>query len=106
MQIIVDLDGTLCQEMRQFSRCLAKAKPEAVKTINALYDEGNTIIIYTARTWAEYEMTIDWLKNNNVKYNQLFMGKPIGDVWLDDRAMPVENNWENIYNKLSKKKNG
>lgn len=59
MQIIIDMDGTICTEMRQFSRCLAKPKADAVKTINELYEAGHTIIIYSARTWVEYEMTVD-----------------------------------------------
>ncbi len=102
MQIIIDLDGTICREMRQFSRCLAEPWPNAVETVNKLYDAGNTIIIYSARTWVEYEMTVDWLKRHGVKYHQLFMGKPIGDVWIDDRAITCNNNWEEIANKLLK----
>jgi len=31
MQIIIDLDGTICQEMRTYSRCLAEPKPNAVE---------------------------------------------------------------------------
>lgn len=100
MQIIIDLDGTICTEMRQFSRCLAEPKENAIEVVNALYEAGNTIIIYSARTWAEYEMTVDWLKKNGVKYHQLFMGKPVGDVWIDDRAITANNNWKEIGDKL------
>lgn len=102
MQIIIDLDGTICHEMRQFSRCLAEPWPDAVETVNKLYDAGHTIIIYSARTWVEYEMTVDWLKRHGVKYHQLFMGKPIGDVWIDDRAITCNNNWKEIEQKLLK----
>lgn len=100
MQIIIDLDGTICQEMRQFSRCLANPIPDAVDTVNKLYDAGNIIIIYSARTWAEYEMTVDWLRKHGLKYHQLFMGKPVGDVWIDDRAITANNNWKDIEQKL------
>lgn len=103
MQIIIDLDGTICREMRQFSRCLAEPWPDAIDTVNKLYDAGNTIIIYTARTWAEYEMTVDWLGKHGIKYHQLFMGKPVGDVWIDDRAITANNNWKEIEQKLLKK---
>ena len=104
MQIIIDMDGTICTEMRQFSRCLAEPKANAVATINELYDAGNTIIIYSARTWVEYEMTVDWLKRNGIKYHQLFMGKPIGDVWIDDRAITAKDNWKEISEQLMNKK--
>lgn len=101
MQLIIDIDGTICEEMRQFSRCLAKPKEGAIEAINALYDAGNTILLYSARTWVEYEMTIDWLKRYNVKFHQLFMGKPVGDYWIDDRAInPKYECWADIKEKL------
>jgi hypothetical protein len=81
---------------------LATPRAGAVESVNKLYDEGNTIIIYSARTWMEYEMTVDWLKKNNVKYHQLMMGKPIGDVWIDDRALQF-GDWESMMNQLAAK---
>lgn len=97
------MDGTICTEMRQFSRCLAVPKDGAIETVNKLYDAGNIIIIYSSRTWVEYEMTVDWLRKYGVKYHQLFMGKPIGDVWIDDRAITCKDNWDEIASKLLKK---
>lgn len=102
MQIVIDMDGTICAEMRQFSRCLAEPKAGAIEVINKLYDAGNTIIIYSARTWMEYEMTVDWLNRYGIKYHQLFMGKPIGDVWIDDRAITAKDNWKEIGKQLLK----
>ena len=89
--------------MRQFSRCLAKPKDGAIETVNKLYDAGNIIIIYSSRTWVEYEMTVDWLQKNGVRYHQLFMGKPVGDVWIDDRAITCKDNWQEIQDRLLKK---
>ena len=97
------MDGTICTEERQFSRCLAKPLEGAVEAINSLYEAGHIIIIYSARTWAEYEMTNDWLQRNGVKFHQLFMGKPVGDVWIDDRAITCKNNWADILKKLQQK---
>jgi len=101
MQIIIDLDGTICTEEKSFSRSLAKPISGAVESVNKLYEEGHTIIIYSGRTWMEYEMTVDWLKKNQVKFHQLMMGKPIGDVWIDDRAIPFTN-WNETVAQLSK----
>lgn len=103
MQIIIDLDGTICTEEKTYSRSLAKPKEGAIKSINELYDEGHTIVIYSARTWMEFEMTTAWLKENKVKYHQLVLGKPIGDVWIDDRAIQFDN-WDNVINKLKNKR--
>ncbi len=103
MQLIIDMDGTICTEERQFSRSMAKPLEGAVESINKLYDEGNTIIIYSARTWMEYEMTMDWLTKYGVKFHQLILGKPIGDVWIDDRAITY-NGWDNVNEVLDQKK--
>ena len=106
MQIIIDMDGTICSEERTYSRCLAKPKKNAKETINSLYEQGHTIIIYSARTWVEYEMTVDWLKRYGIKYHQLIMGKPIGDIWIDDRAFQFEDNWDVIGKFLEEKIHG
>ena len=104
MQIIIDMDGTICTEDRTYSGGLAVTKLHAVESINALYDEGHTIIIYSARTWMEFEMTTAWLKEHKVKYHQLIMGKPIGDVWIDDRALQFKDNWQEIIKDLKNRK--
>ena len=65
MQIIIDLDGTICTEEKQFSRSMAKPFEGAVETINMLYEKGIIIIIYSSRSWQEYEMTQDWLIKNS-----------------------------------------
>ena len=102
MQLIIDLDGTICTEEKTYSRSLAKANKGAVKSINSLYDQGHTIIIYSARTWMEFEMTTAWLQTNKIKYHQLVLGKPVGDVWIDDRAINFES-WDNVMEKLKAK---
>jgi len=96
--IIIDIDGTICDEVPTFQKSMAKAKPNAVKNINKLY-KYNTIVLYTARSWAEYKMTESWLKTNKIKYNLLICGKPIYDIWIDDRAIQFEN-WDKILTKL------
>lgn len=101
MQIIIDLDGTICTEEKTYSRSLAKPLEGAVENINKLYETGNIIIIYSARTWMEFEMTTDWLNKYGIKYHQLVLGKPIGDVWIDDRAINF-NGWKNVETILKK----
>ena len=99
MQLVIDLDGTICTEERQFSRALAQPLPGAVEAINHLKKKGHTVIIYSARTWAEYELTIDWLERYGVVYDQLVLGKPQGDFWIDDRAL-THVDWESTLEKL------
>ena len=99
MQIIIDLDGTICTEEKTFSRSLAKPKKDAVESIKNLKDQGHTIIIYTARSWNEYEMTINWLNGHEIPYDQVMLGKPIGDYWIDDRSLRFTT-WKEILNQI------
>jgi histidinol phosphatase-like enzyme len=88
MKIFVfDLDGTICSEKPTFEKSLAEPIYGIITKINKLFDEGNHIIIYSARGWQEYNMTKYWLDSNSVKYHQLICGKPIYDYWIDDRSI-------------------
>ena len=100
MQLIIDLDGTICTEEKTFSRNLAKPNKDAKESLEKLKNMGYTIIIYTARSWNEYEMTIDWLKKNIIPFDQLIMGKPTGDYWIDDRAIKYSS-WKDVINQLN-----
>jgi len=86
MKFVFDLDGTICTEKPTFERSLALPVYTIISYINRLYNRGDTIIIYTARGWQEYEMTAKWLKDNNVNYHILMMGKVHYDYWVDDRS--------------------
>ncbi len=99
MQIIIDIDGTICTEERQFSRSLAIPIPGAVESIKHLKSLGHTIIIYSSRTWAEYDMTFDWLKKHDIVFDQLILGKPQGDFWIDDRAIEFTD-WQKTLSKI------
>ena len=97
--IIIDLDGTICSEEKTFSRALAIPKKGAAETIKKLKNKGYNIIIYTARSWTEYEITKNWLNKNKINFDELFMGKPIGEYWIDDRAIKF-NNWDSVSKKI------
>ena len=86
LTIVCDLDGVLCTEEKTYSRSLALPIREEITTLNQLYSQGHTIVIFTARGWAEYEMTKDWLVRNGVMYSTLICGKPIADILIDDRS--------------------
>jgi uncharacterized HAD superfamily protein len=95
MKIVVDLDGTICEEMPTFEKALAKPKKRAIRYLNSLSKKGHFIIIYTARGWAEYNMTYSWLNEHSIPFDVLMMGKPIYDIWIDDRAIKFTS-WDNI----------
>tara|TARA_R100001230_G_C5620805_1_gene130352 strand:+ start:61 stop:279 length:219 start_codon:yes stop_codon:yes gene_type:complete len=64
----VDIDGTICtQENKNDTLDYDKAKPrpEQIQKINKLYDDGHTIVYWTARGTVT---GIDW---NDLTENQL-----------------------------------
>lgn len=91
LRYVFDLDGTICEERPVFEKSMAKPSYDVIKSINALHDNGRFIIIYTARGWPEYAMTERWLKDQNIKYDLLMCGKPVYDVWVDDRAININD---------------
>ena len=100
MTYVFDIDGTVCTNTNGKNDYL-DAEPflERIEKINKLYDEGNIIIFQTARGMGRnsldarksnnqfYKFTYDQLIGWGVKFHDLFLGKPNGDFFIDDRAI-------------------
>ena len=92
-KIFVDVDGVLCTQETIYSR--AKPIYENIAKINKLYDDGHIIIIWTARgsttgiDWGA--VTEEQLHKWGVHFHELRMGKPAYDVFIDDRAINIED---------------
>ena len=93
------MDGVICTEEKTFSRSLAVPLPGAVESLLDFKRLGHTIVIFTARSWNEYEMTEDWLNKYAVPFDRLICGKPIGDLVIDDRAIAFTN-WKEVKDKV------
>lgn len=86
----VDLDGTLCTNtFGDYEKALPLYG--AISKVNSMYEQGNTIKIFTARgsgsgkDWRQ--VTEAQLKEWKVQYHQLILGKPEADFYIDDRAI-------------------
>jgi len=94
MIIYVDIDETICktQSDRDYSNSLPLH--DRIERINKLYDEGNTIVYWTARgteTGLDWkEVTENQFKEWGVKYHELKFGKPFYDLFIDDRNINSE----------------
>jgi len=113
---MIDLDGVICELKRDPSESYGDLAPvKGVKDkIKQLRKNGHYIIISTARNMQTYEsnigkimknvgkITLDWLENNDIEYDEIYFGKPNAHVYIDDRALRFET-WEAINEKILKK---
>ena len=98
MIYVFDIDNTMCETVNSDYKNSIPIK-ERIDSINELYENGHTIIFNTARGMGRtrdnillvYEMFFEMTKNQldswGVKYDKLFMGKPSGDIYVDDKGI-------------------
>lgn len=108
MRIVIDLDGTICY-LKRTDQSYADVQPipGAAERIRELRAAGHYIIIQTARNMATCEsnlgkvmknvgkVTLDWLTEHNIEYDEIYFGKPNGHVYIDDRAYRFTS-WEQV----------
>lgn len=111
MRIVIDLDGTICPIKKNGETYDSlPILPGAVERINELKCAGHYIIIQTARNMATQEsnlgkvmknvgkITLDWLERNEIEYDEIYFGKPNGQIYIDDRALRFLG-WDSITQK-------
>lgn len=89
MKLIVDIDGTICQNTHGDYE---GATPflDRIEHLNGLMDSGHEVHYWTARgsvsgkDWTD--LTRLQLQQWGVKYSSLRLGKPAYDIWVDDKA--------------------
>ena len=93
MIYIVDIDQTICRTpMIEGKHHYDISLPiyHRIEAINKLFDQGHTIIYWTARgsgsgiDWTE--LTNKQLNDWGCKFHEVRLGKPSYDVWIDDKA--------------------
>ncbi|MBN3535093.1 HAD hydrolase family protein [Mycoplasma procyoni] len=114
MRIVIDLDGTICEikkENQSYSE--VKVLPGAKEFIDEMKAKGHTIVINTARNMQTQEhnigkvmkniglITLEWLKKNEIYYDEIFFGKPNGDVTICDRTITFRG-WDKINESVLK----
>jgi len=107
MKIFVDIDDTICyyetnKEDKNYN--LAIPYKYRIERINKLYNEENNIIYWTARGTATgidwREVTETQLKEWGCKYHELRMGKPVYDLFIDDKNINSETFFTSNYQKI------
>lgn len=73
---VVDYDSTLE---------LAEGQPNTA-LIAALNASGTRIIVWTSRDWLYYDYVKHNLTTWGLRYESIYCGKPLGDLYIDDRV--------------------
>lgn len=137
LRICFDLDNTLVT-YPTIPGDYTSVKPieKNIKLLNNLKNDGHEIIIHTARRMLTHKnnigkvikdiglVTFENLEKFNIQYDELIFGKPIADIYIDDKALNpyyndpclfglfyqnqefIQNKVDtNKYNEISKKDN-
>lgn len=93
MIIYVDIDNTIL-DTDGLNYENTKPMKDRIKKINDLYDEGHTIVYWTARGTLSgidyYDLTKSQLDKFGVKYHELKLKKPAYDLFIDDKNVNSE----------------
>lgn len=96
MRYAFDIDNTLVSTV---GNDYASSTPiqHRIDRVNRLFDEGHTIYLFTARGMASgrdyYELTLKQMQEFGVKHHRIIMGKPDVDLFVDDKAISVQE-WD------------
>ncbi len=89
MTYLIDIDDTICTLSGSMQYETAQPIPKAIEKVNRLFEEGHEIIFWTARGTRS---GVDWrqlteaqLLSWGVQYHELRFGKPVYDVFIDDK---------------------
>ena len=95
MVIYIDIDETICNSPDKPNYTNSTPIVVNIEKANKLYDEGNTIVYWTARGT---QTGIDWtdvtkkqFSDWGVKYHDLKFGKPYYDLFIDDKNINTLN---------------
>ena len=101
----VDIDKTICEspQGKDYSKC-RPIEPVCAK-LREENNKGTYIILYTSRNVRTFKGNIgllnkhtnivlaEWLKNNNIPYDEIYFNKPLGfgDLnYIDDKFLSIE----------------
>lgn len=94
-----DIDGVLGEkaDIKDMNNDYFNNTPnkEMIKICNKLYENGNTIVLHTARgsgsgiDWRQ--KTIEQLTQWGVKFHSLTFGKPAADFYIDDKGVDINS---------------
>ena len=112
--ICFDIDNVICKTNSTNNYSKSVPIKKNINVINQAYNNGFTVILYTARYMGRCKgditkvkkqikpLTLKQLKNWGVKYHKIYFGKPSFDLFIDDKSLFFKKNWPNHLRKILK----
>src|SRR5574340_470722 len=86
LTVAVDIDGILTNETEGWNYHLRTPNQKNIDAVNALYDAGHLVILYSARHVEDMEATKEWMEKHGVRHHAITLGKMHYDVMIDDKT--------------------
>ena len=102
MILAIDFDGTLVDH--EYPK-IGALKPGAKEALLAFKKAGHKIVIWTCRAGEEERAVRQFMNDNGVPYDVLNAAAPgadlgtrkiYADVYIDDKCMRFDDNWEDL----------
>tara|TARA_Y100000592_G_scaffold45373_1_gene71977 strand:+ start:15558 stop:15851 length:294 start_codon:yes stop_codon:yes gene_type:complete len=95
MIVYIDIDETIANTPDDRNYSNSTPIEENIAKANKFYDDGHTVVYWTARgsgtgiDW--YDVTKEQLVRWGAKHHDLKLGKPMYDLFIDDKAINSED---------------
>lgn len=99
LRVVFDLDNTILTYPKKYKEYDTVSYIKSIKKfINYLKEQGHDVIIYTARNMVTTNhnigkalkniglTTLEKLKELGIEYDEIYFGKPYGDIYIDDKG--------------------
>ena len=120
MRYVVDIDGTICEQVEVPNWGTGEVYYDRIQELNALFREGHEIVYYTARGMGSttnpegrydgetidrihqdwYDYTRDQLDSWGCLYTELHLGKYSGDIYIDDKGINCDRFFAHLQDQV------
>lgn len=100
-KLYIDFDNTIVENDKENN--LGKLLPGAKEALDKLKADGWEIVIYSGRanTPKGEDEIRDFMRESDLPYDEIFVGKPIGAYYIDDRNI-VFTDWKDVLQNVGK----
>src|SRR6266496_1086543 len=90
---LLDVDGTLAEPLwtpDNPTKDIGPPIPKNIAKALKLYYAGYKLTVWSSRPWSDYLRVERWCERNKLPVRRILLGKPLGGVYCDDRAVNAD----------------